>query len=187
MEAFLIILLRRSWWTRHYFRESENRNWRGISQWRKAPPEWNKNKDILFAEIKIRTFYLQRKTKSSHHCTELLMYGICSNVEIVEVLKFNVISKIRNTREDKSLKRQWYQIIYYYYFILLHRCEIVFDVFVKNICFEKIVFASNCTALRAKLFPFFRDITTITHTRPALTKLWWCSQDQDIKVNYVNW
>ena len=50
IEAFLIILLRRSWWTRQYFTESENRNWRGISQWRKAPPEWNKNKGILFAE-----------------------------------------------------------------------------------------------------------------------------------------
>ena len=118
----------------------------------------------LQSENKIRAFYLQRKTKSSHHCTELLMYGICSKVEIVEVLKFIVISKIRNTREDKSLKRQWYQIIYHYYFILLYRCEIVFDLFVKNICFEKIVFASNCTALRAKLFPFFRDITTITRT-----------------------
>ena len=34
MEAFLIILLRRSWWTRQYLRESEKRNWRGISQWR---------------------------------------------------------------------------------------------------------------------------------------------------------
>ena len=72
------------------------------------------NEEKLFqSEIKIRAFHLQRKPKSSHHCTELLMYGICSHVEIVKVLKFIVISKIRKTQEDESLKKQWYKSIYY--------------------------------------------------------------------------
>ena len=108
MEAFLVILLRRSWWTRQYFiRESEKRNWRGISQWKKH----------FQSEIKRGAFYLQRKPKSSHNCTELLMYGVCSNFEIVKVLKFIVISKIRKTQEDSDTKL-FIVIISYFYIVV---------------------------------------------------------------------
>ena len=61
---------------------------------------------------------MQREPKSSHHCTDLLMYMI-SNVDIVRVLKFIVISNIRKTQEDSNTKLFIIMILYYYIVVKL--------------------------------------------------------------------